>query len=86
MLKTEIVEAIENILFLSSNESESLFGEYVKTASELDKQGKDNDVWVKYIRFMSSIIKDIYSKIKTQYDYDLNIDTEEMDLYIKKNL
>ncbi|PPS21751.1 cyclic nucleotide-binding protein [Brachyspira murdochii] len=84
LLKTEIVEAIENILFLSSNESESLFGEYVKTASELDKQGKDNDVWVKYIRFMSSIIKDIYSKIKTQYDYDLNIDTEEMDSILKR--
>ena len=84
LLKTEIVEAIENILFLSSNESESLFGEYVKTATELDKQGKDNDVWVKYIRFMSSIIKDIYNKIKTEYDYDLNIDTEEMDSILKR--
>ena len=84
LLKTEIVEAIENILFLSSNENESLFGEYVKTATELDKQGKDNDVWVRYIRFMSSIIKDIYNKIKTEYDYDLNIDTEEMDSILKR--
>ena len=84
LLKTEIVEAIENILFLSSNESESLFGEYVKTATELDKQGKDNDVWVRYIKFMSSIIKDIYNKIKTEYDYDLNIDTEEMDSILKR--
>lgn len=84
LLKNEIVEAIENILFLSSNEDESLFGEYTKTALDLDKQGKDNEVWVKYIRFMSSIIKDIYNKIKTEYDYDLHIDIDEIDSIIRR--
>ncbi|WP_297204340.1 Crp/Fnr family transcriptional regulator [uncultured Brachyspira sp.] len=84
LLKTEIVEAIENILFLSSNESESLFSEYTKMAMDLDKQGRDNEVWVKYSKFMSSIIKDIYQKVKTEYDYDLNIDTEEIDSIIKR--
>ncbi|WP_295161884.1 Crp/Fnr family transcriptional regulator [uncultured Brachyspira sp.] len=84
LLKNEIVEAIENILFLSSNETESLFREYVKIASELDKQGRDNDVYIKYIKFMSDEIKDIYSKIKTEYNYDLNIDIEEMDSVIKR--
>ena len=84
MLKTEIVEAIENILFLSSNENESLFGEYLKIAIDLDKQDKDNEVWVKYIGFMSSVIKDIYNKIKTEYDYDLNIDLEEMESAVKR--
>ena len=84
MLKSEIVEAIENILFLSSNEAESLFGEYVKTALDLDKQGKDNEVLVMHIKHMSNIIKDIYEKIKNEYDYDLNIDTEEIDSIIKR--
>ncbi|WP_300711724.1 Crp/Fnr family transcriptional regulator [uncultured Brachyspira sp.] len=84
MLKSEIVEAIENILFLSSNEAESLFGEYVKTALDLDKQGKDNEVLVMHIKYMSNIIKDIYEKIKNEYDYDLNIDTEEIDSIIKR--
>ena len=84
LLKNEIVEAIENILFLSSNESESLFGEYYKIASELDKQGRDNEIWVKYLKFMSSIIKDVYQKIKNEYDYDLNIDIEDMDSIIKR--
>ncbi|MCZ9874297.1 hypothetical protein OFP67_14050 [Brachyspira hyodysenteriae] len=84
LLKNEIVEAIENILFLSSNEEESLFGEYTKTALDLDKQGKDNEVWVKYIKFMSNIIKDIYNKIKTEYDYDLRIDIDEIDSIIRR--
>ncbi|WP_300369996.1 Crp/Fnr family transcriptional regulator [Brachyspira sp.] len=84
MLKSEIVEAIENILFLSSNEAESLFGEYVKTALDLDKQEKDNEVWAKYIKYMSNIIKDIYAKIKNEYDYDLNIDIEEVDSIVKR--
>ena len=84
MLKSEIVEAIENIIFLSSNESESLFGEYTKTAFDLDKQGRDNEVWAKYIKYMSNVIKDVYNKIKNEYDYDLNIDIEEMDSIVKR--
>ncbi|WP_028330454.1 hypothetical protein [Brachyspira alvinipulli] len=84
LLKTEIVEGIENILFLYSNESESLFNEYTKIAMDLDKQGKDNEVWVKYSKYMSNIIKDIYQKIKAEYDYDLNIDIEEIDSIIKR--
>ena len=84
LLKTEIVEGIENILFLYSNESESLFNEYTKIAMDLDRQGRDNEVWVKYSKYMSNIIKDIYQKIKKEYDYDLNIDIEEIDSIIKR--
>ena len=84
LLKTEIVDTIENIKFLSSNKSECIFGEYVKNALELGKKSKDNEVWVEYIKFIHDIIKEMNNTIIEEYDYNINIDIEEMDSIIKK--
>ena len=72
------------MLFLYSHDKESLFNEYSKMAFELEKEGKDNEVWAKYTKYIRSEIKNFRKLIKEEYDFDLNIDEEEIDSVIEK--
>ena len=83
-LKKEFVETVGNMLFLYSHDKESLFNEYSKMAFELEKEGKDNEVWAKYTKYIRSEIKNFRKLIKEEYDFDLNIDEEEIDSVIEK--
>ena len=83
-LKKEFVETIGNMLFMYSHDKESLFNEYSKTAFELEKEGKDNEVWAKYTKYIGNEIKNFRKLIKEEYDFDLNIDEEEIDSVIEK--
>ena len=84
MLKREFVETVANMFFLYSPDKESLFNEYSKMAFELEKDGKDNEVWVKYSNHIANITKNLYNLIKEEYDFDLNIDEAEINLTIEK--
>ena len=84
MLKKEFVETMGNMLFLYSHDKESLFNEYSKMAFELEKEGKDNEVWAKYTKHIGDITKTFYNLIKEEYDFDLNIDEAEINLTIEK--
>lgn len=84
LLKKEFVETMENMFFMYSNDKESLFNEYSKMALELEKEGKDNEVWAKYTRHIGNIIKNFRKLIKEEYEFDLNIDEEEIDSVIGK--
>ena len=84
MLKFEFISTMENISFLYSNNQESLFTEYSKMAFELEKQGKNYEVWARYSRYIGNTTKDVCEKIKNKYDYDLNIDIDELESTIKK--
>lgn len=84
MLKFEFISTMENISFLYSNNQESLFTEYSKMAFELEKQGKNYEVWARYSRYIANTTKDVCEKIKNKYDYDLNIDIDELESTIKK--
>ncbi len=84
LLKKEFVETMENMFFMYSPDKESLFNEYSKMALELEKEGKDNEVWVKYTRHIGNIIKNFCKLIKEEYDFNLNIDEEELDSVIEK--
>lgn len=84
LLKKEFVETMENMFFMYSHDKESLFNEYSKMALELEKEGKDNEVWVKYTRHIGNIIKNFSKLIKEEYDFNLNIDEDEIDSVIEK--
>lgn len=84
LLKKEFVETMENMFFMYSYDKESLFNEYSKMALELEKEGKDNEVWVKYTRHIGNIIKNFSKLIKEEYDFNLNIDEDEIDSVIEK--
>ena len=84
LLKKEISEITENMLFLYSSEKESLFYEYSKIAFELEKEGKDNEVWEKYTNYIGNITKKFYNLIKEKYELDLNINENEIDSIIEK--
>lgn len=84
LLKKEFVETMENMFFMYSHDKESIFNEYSKMALELEKEGKDNEVWVKYTRHIGNIIKNFSKLIKEEYDFNLNIDEDEIDSVIEK--
>lgn len=84
LLKKEFVETMENMRFIYSSGKESLFNEYSKMALELLKEGKDDEVWTKYAKYIGKTAKNFYNIIKEEYKYDLNIDEEEIDSIIQK--
>lgn len=78
-IKESMNDIVENINFLYSEDGESLFQEYKKEAKSLEKQKKDNEIFIRYSRLITNIAKEYKNIIQKEYEYNIEIDEQKME-------